>query len=139
MDDHSDPADLTALRALLLDPEQRRLEEIQRRLDDPEARAADIGEVLPQVLLQHAQDPHFTRALAPPLEKAFTASVRRDRKPMSDALFPIMGPAIRKAVAAGLAGMVDSLNRTLEHSLSWKSVLNLVVAGEHPGALETVL
>lgn len=122
MDDHSDPAELTALRALLLDPEQRRLDEIQRRLDDPEARAADIGDVLPQVLLQHAQDPHFTRALAPPLEKAFTASVRRDPKPMADALFPIMGPAIRKAVAAGLAGMVDSLNRTLEHSLSWKSL-----------------
>ena len=86
------------------------------------ARAADIGAVLPQVLLRHAHDPQFTRALAPPLEQAITTSVRRNPKPLADALFPVMGPAIRKAVAASLAGMVESLNRTLEHSFSRRSI-----------------
>jgi OOP family OmpA-OmpF porin len=115
-------ADLADLRDLIVGPEQRRIDRLQARLDDPDARARDVGEVLPNVLLQHAQDPHFTRAMAPPIEKALTASVRRDPKPLADALFPVMGPAIRKAVAAALSGMVDSLNRTLEHSLSWKSI-----------------
>lgn len=121
-DDTSTAADLAALRVLLVGPEQQRLTAIQARLDDAHQRAADLGEVLPEVLLRHAQDPHFTRALTPPIEKAITGSVQRNPKPLADALFPVMGPAIRKAVSAGLAGMVESINRTLEHSLSWRSL-----------------
>ena len=114
--------DLASLRSLLVGPEQERLKAIQHRLDDRLARAEDLAEVLPEVLLQHAHDPHFTRALTPPLERAITDSVQRNPKPLADALFPVMGPAIRKAVSAGLAGMVESLNRTLEHSLSRKAM-----------------
>jgi outer membrane protein OmpA-like peptidoglycan-associated protein len=116
------PDDITSLRALIVGPEQRRLSVLQARLDDKEGRAADLAEVLPRVLLRHAQDPRFTTALTAPIQKAITTSVRRNPKPLADALFPVMGPAIRKAVAASLAGMVDSLNRTLEHSLSIKSL-----------------
>jgi len=115
-------ANIDELRALIVGPEQRSLAALQARLDDKEGRAEDLAEVLPRVLLQHAQDPHFTTALTPPIEKAITTSVQRNPKPLADALFPVMGPAIRKAVAAGLAGMVDSLNRTLEHSLSGRSL-----------------
>jgi OOP family OmpA-OmpF porin len=121
-DRDADFEDLSALRDVFVGPERRRLAELQARLDDPEQRAHDVGEVLPHVLLQHAQDPHFARALTPPLEKALTEAVRRDPKPMADALFPVMGPAIRKAVSAALAGMVDSFNRAIEHSLSWRSI-----------------
>jgi outer membrane protein OmpA-like peptidoglycan-associated protein len=114
--------EIASLRAILVGPELRGLAALQSRLDDPEARADDIGAVLPQVLLRHAHDPHFTRALTPPLEQAITTSVQRNPKPLADALFPVMGPAIRRAVAAALAGMVESLNRTLEHAVSWRSV-----------------
>lgn len=114
--------DISSLRTILVGPEQRRLAALQHRLDDPDRRAEDIGEVLPQVLVQHAHDPNLARALTPPLEKAITASVQRNPKPLADALFPVMGPAIRKAVAAGLAGMVESLNRTLELALSRRSI-----------------
>jgi OOP family OmpA-OmpF porin len=120
--DHDDDAELASLRTILLGPEQQRLSRLQARLEDPEARAQAIGEVLPQVLLRHAHDPQLTRALTPPLEQAITTSVRRNPKPLADALFPVMGPAIRKAVAASLASMVESLNRTLEHSFSRRSL-----------------
>jgi len=121
-EDTTAATDLASLRTLLLGPEQQHLAALQTRLDDAKARAEDLGEVLPQALLRHAQDPHFTRALTPSIEKAITASVHRNPKPLADALFPVMGPAIRQAVSAGLAGMVESLNRTLEHSLSWRSI-----------------
>jgi hypothetical protein len=115
-------SDWAVLRGLMLGPDEQRLHELRKRLEDPVSRAEDIGEVLPQVLQLHAHDPHLAKALTPPLEKAITASVQRNPKPLADALFPVMGPAIRKAVSAGLASMVDSLNRTLEHSLSWRSL-----------------
>ena len=78
--------------------------------------------MLPQVLLEHADDPRFARALTPQLEKAITTSVKRNPAPLADALFPVMGPAIRKAVSASLAAMIESLNRTLEHAISWRSL-----------------
>ena len=114
--------DLAALRALIVGPERQQLVQIQSRLDDPSERADAIAEVLPQVLLEHADDPRFAQALTPPLERAITTSVQRNPQPLSDALFPVMGPAIRKAVAAALAGMIESLNRTLDHAFSIRSL-----------------
>ena len=114
--------EFASLQAMLLGPAGRQLDALQARLDDPAARAADVGAVLPQVLAAHANDPELARALTPPLERAITSSVKRNPRPMADALFPIMGPAIRKAVAASLASMIDSVNRTLEHAVSWRSL-----------------
>jgi OOP family OmpA-OmpF porin len=116
------PPDFDELLALLVGRERARLDALQARLDDPDLRRRDIGEVLPETLLQHALDPELARALAPGVERAITTSVRQNPAPLADALFPVMGPAIRKAVAAALSGMVESLNRTLELSVSWRSV-----------------
>lgn len=110
------------LQALLVGPEREQLASIRERIDDPDARRREVADVLPQVLLKHASDPRFTHALTPPVERAITASVRKNPGPLADALFPVMGPAIRKAVNAALAGMVEGLNRTLDHSLSWRSL-----------------
>ncbi len=60
----------------------------------------------------------LTRALLPTVEKAIRISVRRDSRPLVDAIFPVMGPAIRKSIAEALRSMVQSLSRTLENSLS---------------------
>jgi len=114
--------DLASLRSILIGPAEQRLEALQARLDDRFAQARDVGAVLPQALLHRARDPELARALTPPVEQAITDSVRRDPRPLADALFPVIGPAIRKAVAASLASMVESLNRTLEHSFSWRAM-----------------
>ena len=110
------------LRALLVGRERDQLDAILARLDDPEARRREIADILPHVLLEHSADPRFTHALSPPVERAITASVKKNPGPLAEALFPVMGPAIRKAVSAALSGMVEALNRTLEHSLSWRSI-----------------
>ncbi|HET9369419.1 MAG TPA: OmpA family protein [Vicinamibacterales bacterium] len=119
--DHADEPEIESLQALLLGPTGKRLDRLQARMDDPHLRAADVGAVLPEVLVRHADDPQLARALTPPLERAITSSVKRNPAPLADALFPVMGPAIRKAVSASLAAMIESLNRTLEHAVSWRS------------------
>lgn len=113
--------ELATIRAILVGPEQRTLAALQARLDDPAVQARKVGAVLPQALQLRARDADLAKALTPPIEQAITDSVKRNPKPLADALFPVMGPAIRKAVAASLAAMVESLNRTVEHSLSWRS------------------
>ncbi len=115
-------AKFTELRTLLVGPEQRQLHALQTRLEDPAAQARDVSRVLATAVELRTNDPHLQRALAPTIEDAISASVRRNPRPLADALFPIIGPAIRKAIAATLSGMLESLNTTLEHSLSWRSL-----------------
>jgi OOP family OmpA-OmpF porin len=115
-------AKFSELRSLLVGPEQRQLHALQTRLEDPAAQARDVSRVLATAVELRTRDPHLQRALAPTIEEAITTSVRRNPRPLADALFPIIGPAIRKAISATLNGMLESLNTTLEHSLSWRSL-----------------
>jgi flagellar motor protein MotB len=116
-------AKFAELRTLLVGPEQRQLRALQTRLDDPVTQAREVSRVLPSAVELRKNDPHLKRVLGPTIEDAISASVRRNPQPLADALFPIIGPAIRKAVAATLSGMLESLNTTLEHSLSWRSLV----------------
>jgi OOP family OmpA-OmpF porin len=116
------PDDLSELRALIIGPEQRQLLALQSRLSDPVRQVQDVSRALPDALALRATDPKLVDAVAPSVEHALTASVRRNPQPLADALFPIIGPAIRKAIAHALSGMMESFNRTLEYSLSWRSL-----------------
>ena len=110
------------LRSLIIGPEQRELRALEARISDPGRVARDVSAVLPEAVLMRKHDPNLTRALAPTIEEAITSSVRQNPQPLADALFPVIGPAIRKAIAASLSGMLETLNRTVEHSLSWRAL-----------------
>ena len=110
------------LRSLIVGPEQRELRTLSAHVLDPSVQVRDVSRVLPDAIALHAKDSQLTRVLAPTIEEALTASVRRDPRPLADALFPVMGPAIRKAIAHTLAAMMDSLNRTVEQSVSLRAL-----------------
>ena len=118
----ADDSGFTELRSLLVGPERREIDALRTRLADPAARTRDVSGVLPDAIARRAGDPQLARALAPPVEEAITASVRRDPQPLADALFPAIGPAIRKAIVHTLASMMESFNRTIELSLSWRAL-----------------
>lgn len=109
------------LRSLLVGPEQRELMALQAQLDAV-GRAHEVSRVLPDAISLRANDPQLIRALAPTVEEAITESVRKNPRPLADALFPVMGPAIRKAIAHTLSAMMESLNRTIENSVSLRAL-----------------
>ncbi|UCF93050.1 MAG: hypothetical protein JSW39_02525, partial [Desulfobacterales bacterium] len=121
---HSEPPEpsgdsLDELRRLLLGPYQQQLADLQKRLDSRELQAGDLSRVLPEAIaLRSPQDRELARALAPMIEQAIKTSIRKDRRFLVDAPFPVMGPAIRRAIAAAIQGMVQSFNQILESSLS---------------------
>jgi len=115
----SDEGTMAELRSLLLGPTETQLAEVHTRLFDPERQLEEVSRVLPDAIaVRSRQDDELTTVLGPTVAAALEHSVRKDPKPLADAIFPIMGPAIRKAIAAALSGMVQSLNQTLTHSLS---------------------
>ncbi len=114
-------ASLEQLRDLLLHPLRKQLAQLQDRLDRPELHARDVSRVLPEAIAHRsAQDRKIELALEPLTTRAIRSSIKRDRQVLVDALFPVMGPAIRKAIAAAIQGMIQNFNQALEHSFSIK-------------------
>lgn len=96
------------LRHLLLSSERATIEALQsdltalrERIESPEQRTHDIGEVLSQATaLSQASNDDLSNALRPVLEAQFSVSARENPELMAEALFPILGPAIRKMIAS---------------------------------------
>jgi len=119
----STPDELSELRGLLLAPEQTQLSSLQERLDNPARYAEDVSRVLPDAFtLSLNRGKKLANALAPTVEDAIGSSVKKNPQRLVDAIFPVMGPAIRKAIAAAFSEMVGSLNQTLEYSVSLKGL-----------------
>ncbi len=115
----SDEGTVAELRSLLLGPAEAQLAEVHERLLNPQRQVEEVSRVLPDAIaVRSRQDDDLTTALAPTVSAALEYSVRKDPQPLADAIFPIMGPAIRKAIAAALSGMAQSFNQTLTHSMS---------------------
>lgn len=115
-------SELEPLRDLLLAQERARLEALQRRVDDPEQRATDLADVLADAVWIRADDERFVESLQRPVDRCLQHSVERDPQGVADALFPVMGPAIRRAIGEALKGVVESINQAVEHSLSIKGL-----------------
>src|ERR1044072_1717699 len=100
---------LTELRRLLVGPEQQELVQLRQRLDRQDSLLpGDVGRVLPERgQLRSRKDRKITQALMPTVEEAIGISVKRNPQTLVDALFPVMGPAIRKAISEALSGMVQ--------------------------------
>src|SRR5271163_1588572 len=115
--------DYARLRELLVGPEQARLEDLQRRLDDRQLRTEDLSQIVAEAIsLRARRDRSLQQALNPMIEEAVRISVARDPAVLADTLFPVIGEAVRKSVAHALRGLVESVNQTLERSLSLEAM-----------------
>lgn len=110
-----------ALRELLLAPEQERLRTQAEQLAAIETREEQLAERLPALLDAAQQSPQAAalhRALAPAVEQSLLHSVKRNPGALVEALFPVMGPSIRKAIAETLRALIHDVNLALEHSFT---------------------
>src|SRR5271169_812639 len=116
---------LEELRHLILAPEQKALERLNDRIENPESRTEDVSGVVAEAIqLRREQggSDALSDALAPTIESALRESVRRDPTTLADALFPVMGPAIRRSILETLRSFLDSFNQILDQSLSWQGL-----------------
>jgi len=111
------------VRELLFGRETAQISQLQERLDNPEVRAQDVSRVLPEAVQACASDgDRLARALTPSVEVALQESVRRHPSILTNAIFPIIGPAIRRASADAISRLVQTVNQALDHSLSLRGL-----------------
>lgn len=113
-----------ALRELLLAPEQRELEELKHRLAHVNAPVAvdSVAAVLPAaVSLAHEQGGRMAGALQPLLENTLMRAVRERPAVIAEAIFPIIGAAINRAMREALSRMMQQTTYALEHAFSLRS------------------
>jgi flagellar motor protein MotB len=114
---------LEELRQLILAPEQKALERLHERIENPESRTEDVSGVVAEAIQRRREQggsDALSDALAPTIETALRESVRKDPKTLAAALFPVMGPAIRRSILETLRSFLDSFNQILDQSLSWQ-------------------
>jgi len=91
---------------------ENRLFKLEDRLFDVDNRAADTGEVLASAILERREsDSALGEALKPIVVHQFKETSREDPEVMAEALFPILGPAVRKMIVNMLSPDKSSKKR----------------------------
>ncbi len=94
-----------------------------KQLQDSQLKIEDLANILPAIILQSSSNPALSESLQIPVEECIQHSIKQDANKFADALFPIMGPAIRKSINESLKAIVQRINNSLEESLSPKGLI----------------
>lgn len=121
-DDAAPAPEFERLRELLLGRERRELAAAHARIAELEARQQDLPRRLPgaavEALHEERDNPRVSEALSGPVAQALGSAVQKNRQGLVDALFPILGPMIRKSIAEALRSLVSNLNGAIESSFT---------------------
>lgn len=112
---------ITQLQTLLFNIDEARLRQLIERMENPQSRAIDVAEVLYEAVkhqLEPVRHDEFVEAMIPTVERAIETSVRQNEQVMAEAIFPIVGSAARKAIAAALESTMQALDHVLEQTFS---------------------
>jgi len=111
--------DLEELKSLLFGAEKQALDSITERVQKPETRSADVADILPEAIRRsHQQGRELVASLREPVGECLTESIHEAPQAYADALYPVMGPAIRKSIIHALRGFAQQINETVEQSFT---------------------
>jgi len=117
--------ELAELRDILFHTERDELLALRERVHDFGQRAQDVAEVLPEAVRlrgEEGPDEQLTEALRPTVERTLKESVERDPQVVAEALFPAMGPSIRRAITEYFKALVQSFDQAMQHSFSIQGI-----------------
>ena len=121
IDDLLETGQLIELREIITGLDPVSLDRLQKLMTDPHEFALEISDLLPFSIRKLIEKGSINIAdLLPFFEDVIQESIQRNPQRLANLLFPIMGPAIRKAVSEDLRKMIESLNKGLESGISPK-------------------
>ena len=112
---------LQQLRELIVGQEIQTTKDLQARVEKLQSTGY-LAEHLAEALRDREKKPDefedLVQALQASTESAIQRSVNVDKEPLTKALFPIMGPAIRTYVLELFRGLSEELNRSIQNATS---------------------
>lgn len=117
-------------KALLqqIESEKAKLQSLQAALQDSEANtvARLAKDLVPALRQREKEGPEASDEFAAAMQSTTIAAIRKsvshDKQPLTDALFPIMGPAIRSYVLDLVRGMAEDLNQSIQNATSLERI-----------------
>jgi hypothetical protein len=113
------------LRQLLLQPERERLDALDTSIQRILARFGDIPDVLAEDIersFSQGKASRLSHALAEATTGALEIAVRRRPQSVVNAVYPVIGPAIRRSLGEAMREMADDLDRAVVDALSLRSL-----------------
>jgi hypothetical protein len=101
---------LRELRELIFGAELEQISRLDKRLNDPEMRAQDVGEIL------------GTAKIRKSLEQVIRTILKREPDVVVEVIKPVLLVAVRKAVADAFREFTENFNQVTEKSLSLRSL-----------------
>jgi len=115
--------DMDDLRKLLLGSDYQSLLDFKQCLNDPKYYQENIANVVTEAIeIRNTQDDSIANALSATVERSLSASVKANPEPIAEALYPVMGPAIRRSITETMNQALENFNRALEQSFSLKAL-----------------
>lgn len=112
-------AQLRELQILLFGSERQQLNKLQLEWNDPDSLTPKVSQVLPEAIAQRSgEDYQLTQAMTPYVVESIKNAARHNPEYISEAIFPILGPAIRRAIAQAFNNLTQTINQTLQHSFT---------------------
>jgi len=103
--------------------ELNQLKKLQRALKYENLNAEIVSEVLPQsISMRNRVDSMLPISLVDSTEEAIKYSVKNDSEVLSSTLSPILGPMIAKSVSTLFQEFIESINNTIEKSVSFQGL-----------------
>ncbi len=116
-------SELDELKRLLFGAEKQALDTIMNRVERRETRAVDVADILPEAIHQsHQRGCDLADSLKAPVTECLREAIREDPQSYGDALYPVMGPAIRKSITQALRTLAQQINEAVEQSLTPKGL-----------------
>ncbi|WP_163836048.1 OmpA family protein [Spartinivicinus ruber] len=118
--EHTHEEDHQRLRSLVLGEELETFLNKKVKQDEIQHTAEILTEAF---TIRNKMDSSLTEELSPILSKSIESSIKQNRLSFADVIYPVIGPAVRKAVANALSDMIYSLNQLLKKSLSARAII----------------
>lgn len=116
-------AQLSELRRIITGLDEEDLFRLNNLIKDPDAFSDYIVEFLPHSIKKLITSNQVSIGeLIPFIEQAIQASIKANPKKFANILYPVMMPAIRKAVAEDIKRMLESVTSSVDNSFSLKRI-----------------
>ncbi len=107
------------LTKILNQNERARIERLEKRMNNFRLRPEDVSPILPEAIAQAAsRSQKLSSSLTSTVQDTLNILFKQKPQIFVDALFPIIGPTIRKSIASSFNAMIENITQSVEHTFT---------------------